>query len=928
MAFRVCPLVLLLFVYLNSIGQEVPAYRYYSSQEYEASAQNWEITHSEDGTLYFANNDGILVLEASHWQLLPSINQSIVRSVLADDGRLYAGMYMEFGYYERDARGIYRYTSIASQIKSSIVEDEQFWNIFRAGDQVIFQSLDQLIAYEPQSGKMQCIPSPHQVVQGFVSNQRIFIQDRQLDVLELKNGVWEMIAKSVELEASNVSMVNAGAGGVVELLTDDGKLYRKESVKWEIVRDLGLNVARVYSASMLSDRGIVLGTISDGIRVYDEQWELRYNIGSKTGIRNNTVLSLHQDQEQNIWLGLDNGIICINHTGALSGYVDQQNDIGTIYATARHNGWAYLGTNIGLFARQEDSDEPYHMIAQSSGQVWSLQVVGDHLLMGHNKGSFAVKEDRILPTGGLSGTWKFISMPDGKSIIAGTYQGIDLLQLEEGRWKWVRKLSGFQLSSRHLEVVSPGKWLVSHEYKGVFQLEVDDGLYAVTRFQLIPEFGREIHSSLASFDHSVWYYSRKGLFRFDPKGSGFIRQQWADPSLDSARYLTGKMVPIGKDRLCFFQANAILLMHKNLTDETFRFQIHPVAVSQIKPMLGFENVSQWVDDRLILGGVNQYLLLNTGATVPATPAPRVHSCVASANGLEDIIIDQAKATIPGSHRTVRLRFGSAVHRAFQDVLYQYRLEGLPGGWSEWSAAGEVTFTDLPSGNYVFRLRAALAGAEPSPEQMFSFRMEPSFAERPMMIVLYLIGLSIVILLVHKTYTGYYRKQRRKLVEENDKNMRLRQLTMEQEYAVERNRYLQEEFERKKKELAQTLIHLNKNVELLAEAKDHLALLPGETHRVLLQKIEANLSDEDSWNLLQTAFLQVDSGFMERLRNLNADLSPSDLKFCVYLRLNLSGKEIAALLNISAKSVEIKRYRLRKKLGLGQQVSLQQFILSL
>jgi DNA-binding CsgD family transcriptional regulator len=226
------------------------------------------------------------------------------------------------------------------------------------------------------------------------------------------------------------------------------------------------------------------------------------------------------------------------------------------------------------------------------------------------------------------------------------------------------------------------------------------------------------------------------------------------------------------------------------------------------------------------------------------------------------------------------------------------------------------------------LRAALAGAEPSPEQMFSFRMEPAFAQRPMMIVLYLIGLSIVILLVHKTYTGYYRKQRRKLVEENDKNMRLRQLTMEQEYAVERNRYLQEEFERKKKELAQTLIHLNKNIELLAEAKDHLALLPGETHRVLLQKIEANLSDEDSWNLLQTAFLQVDSGFMERLRNLNADLSPSDLKFCVYLRLNLSGKEIAALLNISAKSVEIKRYRLRKKLGLGQQVSLQQFILSL
>jgi DNA-binding NarL/FixJ family response regulator len=66
-------------------------------------------------------------------------------------------------------------------------------------------------------------------------------------------------------------------------------------------------------------------------------------------------------------------------------------------------------------------------------------------------------------------------------------------------------------------------------------------------------------------------------------------------------------------------------------------------------------------------------------------------------------------------------------------------------------------------------------------------------------------------------------------------------------------------------------------------------------------------------------------FTGRLTQLFPDLSSNEKKLAVFLRLGISSKEIATLLNISPKSVEINRYRLRKKLGLGKGANLTQFI---
>ena len=55
---------------------------------------------------------------------------------------------------------------------------------------------------------------------------------------------------------------------------------------------------------------------------------------------------------------------------------------------------------------------------------------------------------------------------------------------------------------------------------------------------------------------------------------------------------------------------------------------------------------------------------------------------------------------------------------------------------------------------------------------------------------------------------------------------------------------------------------------------------------------------------------------------------NELKLSAYLRMNLSTKEIARLMNISVRGIEISRYRLRKKLGISSEVNLFDYLINL
>jgi DNA-binding CsgD family transcriptional regulator len=176
---------------------------------------------------------------------------------------------------------------------------------------------------------------------------------------------------------------------------------------------------------------------------------------------------------------------------------------------------------------------------------------------------------------------------------------------------------------------------------------------------------------------------------------------------------------------------------------------------------------------------------------------------------------------------------------------------------------------------------------------------------------------------------YYRKQRRKLLKQKEKELEIKQLENEQQLMHYKNLDLQKDIETKNRELGMSAMNLVKRNELLGTIKKELGSAKNlDDVTKVVKMINKNLNTTDDWKLFEEAFNNTDKDFIKKLKTNHPNLTSNDLRLCTYLRLNLSSKEIAPLLNISLRSVEVKRYRLRKKMNLPHEASLTNYILDL
>ena len=145
----------------------------------------------------------------------------------------------------------------------------------------------------------------------------------------------------------------------------------------------------------------------------------------------------------------------------------------------------------------------------------------------------------------------------------------------------------------------------------------------------------------------------------------------------------------------------------------------------------------------------------------------------------------------------------------------------------------------------------------------------------------------------------------------------------------RNDKLRHDIDNKNRELAASTMSIIKKNEFLNTIKKELSdVKNNELVKPVIKIIDKNLNQDSDWELFQEAFNNADKDFLKKVKERHPSLTPNDLRLCAYLRLNLSSKEIAPLLNISHKSVEIKRYRLRKKMNLESKDNLIHHILEI
>ena len=168
-----------------------------------------------------------------------------------------------------------------------------------------------------------------------------------------------------------------------------------------------------------------------------------------------------------------------------------------------------------------------------------------------------------------------------------------------------------------------------------------------------------------------------------------------------------------------------------------------------------------------------------------------------------------------------------------------------------------------------------------------------------------------------------------MIKRNQSQLELKEIEKKQALMTIENKRLSEDIEGKNRELAISTMSMIKKNQFLSKIKKDL-MSEGSESRTgsVIKLIDRHLNNQDDWKFFEEAFNNADKDFLKKVKELHSSLTNNDLRLCAYLRLNLSSKDIAPLLNISLSSVEIKRYRLRKKMNLSRNEGLTDHLLSL
>ena len=930
---RIYYLIVFILISVCILSQEIPPIQQFKSEISFAGNQNWMISQDEKGAIYFANNKGLLHFRGTEWELNTSPNQSIIRSVKVIDDKVCMGSYMDFGYWEKSDTDKLIYTSLAKELNIKPLEDEQFWNIIDFGEKIIFQSLDRLVITDVGNKQKQFVETENTLLKCYKVDDKIYFQESEKGLYELKSGKPVLICNQ-KILLDNIVVGLFKVNGRLLILTDKSGFYfldKNNLTKWKIEGEKNFKNYKIYNSIRLSDGSFALGSISNGFTLIDQYGNTIIELNKSNGISNNTILNLFEDNDKNLWLGLQTGINCINLKSPILEYNDNQGKVGGVCSSATVGNYFYLGTNHGLFYKDINKNQDFKMISGTEGQVWNLSKINDELFCGHDTGTFFVKNTKAFKIGQTPGSWMFKKHPKFDNLILqGNYNGIHILQKEYGKWKYKNKLEGFDISSRYFEIVNDTTLLVSHEYKGVFRITFNKELDKIHKIQMDPSVKKGINASLIKFDEEIFYLNSEGLFRFDKNRLAFQKDETLSKKINFEDYLTGKMINDNNGRLWIFSNNRINYLQRELFSDNLKFESFFFQNNSRKNALGWEHVNKYVDSKYIFGSGTGYLLVDLDKIKSNKPQISIHKIIVKDN-VQNFSQVSAKNNLEldFEKNSIQFCYTANNYQKYEKVKYQYILEGYDMGWSSWNEAPDVSFSNLPSGNYKFAVRSKIGNEISDITEWFEFKIKPPWYRSNLMYLIYAISMISIFILINKIYNNYYELERKKLIKINKRKLQINDLASQKELMKIRNEKLQNDIENKNREIAIATMSTVKRNEFLNKIKNELKNLETQPKiDRLIKLINKNLKKNEDWEFFEKAFNNADKDFLTKLKDLHPSLTHNDLRLCAFLRLNLLSKEIAPLLNISVRSVEVKRYRLRKKLNMNRDDSISDYFINL
>lgn len=902
-----------------------PAVHHFAPDVYGGGTQNWAIAQQDNGWIYVANNYGLLEYDGSAWNLYGVSNSTAVRSVVrGNDGTLYVGATDEFGLFAPNERGELVYRSLADSLPARYRQFGEVWRLHCTDEQLYVQTRNYIFLSD-KNGQVEVIDPSVIIYTSLLVDGNLYIAtSRDLYVLsgnrlhalrgaEALQGA--LVAALVPYKEHGV-LIGTAFQGV--WLYDGTRIRRFRTDADDYIRS-----NQLYTMAV-SDRYLAFGTVRKGVVWTDLDGRNCRYMTREDGLQNNTVLSLHFDRQGNLWLGLDNGIDYIPTVAPILQLHDKNTDYGSGYTACEYRGTLYLGTNQGLYKQTPDGS--LRLIAGSLGQVWNVTEVGGTLFCCHNRGLFVVEGDRLQPVECSDGVWSVRALTDGRAI-AGSYTGFYTLQRRNRQWE-VRHLHGFNETALYYDIDATGHiWLLSS--RGVERLTIDSAWQRISPELIIEQPAAQRTYSLARWGNELWLTGNHYCGIID--STGVLREDAAaaDRLSGVRRYVL--MREDGQGNVWYMYDGRLNVRH---ADGASAFGTTCEVLHNPNLFIGgFANITFLRSGEAVIGGVNGFYRLSDEQQAFAAESLYIRRVTTAQN--RQVVYGEAYAgeaaalQLPAGVYSLLVQLsGNDVTR--DKVLYRTRLLPNEKDFTEWRDTPARDLIALHSGEYLLEVEM-LSRNDQIIARTLPIRIRMPFywtaGAKVMYAVLLLMGIGYAVWRIRR------RMQASKLRIAQEKNEEIRQQQMR--ILQLENEKAQFDLQNKSRELSRALLtEANRkewNSEVLSEIRramdclnDNKVVEARGRMQNLQNRLSRNSESSVDWKRFEENFDIVNNQFITRLKTAYPWMSKQERKLCVYIRMGLLTKEIAPLMNISVRGVEMMRYRLRAKMNLDAQTDLHRF----
>ncbi|MGB5321121.1 triple tyrosine motif-containing protein [Lutimonas sp.] len=928
----------------NEIGSDLhlnPRVTHFSGFDFKANEQFYTMIEDQNGILYFGNNDGVLIYDGERWSKVVLPNNSAATSlVISEKGEVYAGGYNELGQVRKDSLGRYIFLSLKDKFKLNDSNFEYLWQAHSFSNQLIFRSFSELL-FVSDNGVTFVKPKNFFSYSGVIDG-KFYAMDYDVGLMRYdleKQGLSPVLNSKIEDLNGISAFLSSEEKDRFYVATKSGNIYDIDATnqKASLWKSVFENDRDELSSAIRFRDTYLLGTRSSKLFLLSNKGELVKDHGAFSEIGNATFVNFHVSGE-NLWILKNNGLSFMEfdlpdfHLFNKASVYDILIDDGTIFL-ATNSGVYFSDSKLNL---DNSFNFKFEKVPNLEGQIWSVKKFNEQILLSGHNGLFYLENGEPKILNGQDSFWKVLPMDKhSDSFLAASYKGLYPLKFVDSKWVLGDKIKGFDESSRDIIAGDePNTFWICHGYKGVYRLKLEDDLdraYSIEHFTDKNGLDSPFNINVTRYEDQIIFTTNTGIFTFNEEEHIFKPFEPLNGIL-SPQYNTTKILKEG-EITWFVQNNEFGYFHN--TDP--KGELHKSLFLNLKGKLNrsMESFIPLGNQRVLIGandGLYLYQTETENASRKFQTFITSSSYYSAVNKKWVIIPIDSVKQLPRQIDILRFEFGTPGMSVSVKRQYQFKLETIDANWSDWSDNTFKEYTYLEPGTYVFKVRSRNMTGQTGNMASISFIVPHAWYETYSARVGFLVMLILILLgivfLVQKSVKAKIKKEK----DTAQRSKRLLQLEIEQlklkqqSHQIEQQKNkLEEDLISQHKELSNYTMLLVKKKEVIANMYEELKLIskelkPGNNRKSiqgLIGKIKQHQIGEEYMEVFDVNFERVHVDFFNRLLMINPDLTKRELRLCAFVKMDLSNKEIAPLLNISVRGVETGRYRIRKKLDIHE-----------